>query len=58
MSIRESFELRGERRGKIKVLLKMGKTDKEIIQYLTTEDDSPLTEEQAEEVLESYHEEN
>lgn len=70
MSIRESFEERGERRGivigerrgvaigAIKTLLKLGYTDMEIIKYLTTEDDNPLTKEQAKEALENYHKEN
>ena len=43
----------GEQRGIVKVLLQFGKTDDEIIRYLTTELDSPLTEDGAAEVLES-----
>ena len=35
------------------MLLQFGKTDDEIIRYLTTELDSPLTEDGAAEVLES-----
>ncbi len=43
----------GERRGIVKVLLQFGKTDEEIIQYLTTDLNDPLTEDEAAEVLES-----
>lgn len=47
-------ERRGEQRGIIKVLLQFGKTDAEIIQYLTSNIDNPLTEDEAAEVLEGY----
>ena len=48
----------GEQRGIVKVLLQFGKTDAEIIQYLTTELDNPLAEDEAEEVLESCRRRN
>lgn len=48
----------GERRGMVKVLLQFGKTDAEIIQYLTTDPDDPLTEDEAVDVLEGYREGN
>lgn len=51
-------ERRGERKGIIKVLLQFGKTDAEIIQYLTTELDDPLTENEAVETLENYRKGN
>ena len=57
MSMADALEARGieigEQRGIVKVLLQFGKTDDEIIRYLTTELDSPLTEDGAAEVLES-----
>lgn len=66
MSVRESFELRGERRGEqrgeqrgvIKLLRRIDRTDEEIIQYLMTELNTPLTREQAIEALRSYYEKN
>ncbi len=48
----------GERRGIVKVLLQFGKTDDEIIQYLTTDLNNPLTEDEAVEVLESCRNRN
>ena len=54
----EIGERRGEQRGIVKVLLQFGKTDAEIIQYLTTELDNPLAEDEAEEVLESCRRRN
>lgn len=51
-------EQRGERRGIVKVLLQFGKTDNEIIQYLTTDLNDPLTEDEAVEALESCREGN
>ena len=51
-------EQRGERSGIVKVLLQFGKTDDEIIQYLTTDLNDPLTEDEAVEALESYREGN
>ena len=51
-------EQRGERRGIVKVLLQFGKTDDEIIQYLTTDFNDPLTEDEAIKALESCREGN
>lgn len=61
MSAADAIEARAERRGieigerreKVKMLLEFGKIDDEIIQYLTSDFDDPLTEEEAVEVLES-----
>lgn len=73
MSLREAFELRGERRGErrgeqrgeqrgiaevIKLLFGLGKKDKDVVQYLMTGLDNPLTEEQALNALKSYYEKN
>lgn len=53
----EDAELRGieigERRGIVKVLLQLGRTDDEIVQYLTTDFDEPLTRDEAVGILES-----
>ena len=54
----EIGERRGEQRGIVKVLLQFGKTDDEIIQYLTTDLNNPLTENEAVEILENYRKEN
>ena len=62
MSIRESFEQRGERRGRVKgmiaILLEEGRTKPEIIRYLTTMKRNPLTREQAEEAFQNFLKEN
>lgn len=66
MTFRESFEERGRKRGIeegraegiIAVLLDGGKTDAEILQYLTTMKSHPLTVDQARNALERYKEEN
>lgn len=63
MTIRESFEARGEVRGKargiiegkIELLLENEYTDVKIIEFLTTMKNNPLTLEQAEKSLKDYH---
>lgn len=59
MTIRESFEARGERKGKIEgkieLLLEDGKTDAEIVRYLATMRNNTLTREEAEEALRNYY---
>lgn len=51
-------ERRGEQRGRVEVLLQFGKTDAEIIQYLTANLNDPLTKEESIEILESCRKEN
>lgn len=62
MTIRESFEARGEARGiiegKIELLLENEYTDVKIIEFLTTMKNNPLTLEQAEKSLKDYHKEH
>ena len=55
---KQKGERRGKQRGRVEVLLQFGKTDAEIIQYLTANLNDPLTEEEAIEILESCRKEN
>ena len=62
MTIRESFEARGEARGELKgviwFMLEENRSDAEIIKCLSTRKRNPLTEEQARKALDDYRREN
>lgn len=56
MSVREMFEVRGEIRGKINILIEDGYTDEKIIERLMNTKTNPLTREDAEKFLSLYYE--